>query len=334
MKNKKVRLRWNRLIEARLVIAFILILLPTIIWTLMKQVHSPWWLENLASTPFSLVAIYLVIMLAFISFLSIQQAIIYFTINFFLALYLNNTVIFNNQDCADPVSIFQFNIKYQEGGNQLTPLIEHLINERYDLIALQGVSQRSKRQLIEKLSPYFPYFISGGSAEKDVISDQLLFSRYAFANISYVKDGQHAFLITSQWQLPFDEINLYSLHPPSPRNEELWQTRNKTLYQLKYALNNLPLDTLSEEKASVKKSLVIGDLNLSKHSKRMNILKEGMHSRSVNSWPNKPYIPMLFGLAIDQLWLSNSASICARQRINQFTWSDHYAIKTQLNLKK
>lgn len=64
------------------------------------------------------------------------------------------------------------------------------------------------------------------------------------------------------------------------------------------------LNRSTENNLPVKSSLVIGDLNLSKHSRRMNKLKVGMNSRDVNSWPNKPYIPVLLGLAIDQLWLS------------------------------
>jgi len=273
-------------------------------------------------------------MLILISFLSIGQCFSYLLVNFIFALCLNNLYQHKKSACVDVINIFQFNIKYQENEAALSSLVEHLISERYHLIALQGVSQRSKQQLVQELTPYFPSFISGTNAAKDVTSDQLLFSRYAFSNINYVENGQHSFLISSVWKLPFEEINLYSLHPPSPRNEQLWQTRNKTLYQLKHALNDLSINKSADKKASVTKSLVIGDVNLSKHSKRMNRLKEGMISYSVNSWPNKPYIPMLFGLAIDQLWISNSASICARERITQFTWSDHYAIKTQLNFKK
>jgi endonuclease/exonuclease/phosphatase (EEP) superfamily protein YafD len=321
MKIKKVRLRWDRLVEAKLILVFILILLPSFMWYLMKQVHSPWWLENITATPFSILPIYLLLMLACIRFLSVQQSVIYFTVNFFLAIMFNNTVTFRNQNCTDAVNIFQFNIKYQEDVKLLVPLLQHLIDEKYHLVALQGVSQKSKKQLVKMLSPYFPHYISGGSEVKGVITDQLLFSHYAFSDISYIKEGQHAFLMTSKWQLPFNEIDLYTLHPPSPRNEKLWKIRNKTLYQLKYKLTN----------PAINKSLVIGDINLSKHSKRMNVLKGSMNSYSVNSWPQKNYIPRFLGLAIDQLWVSRPINICARQRIKQFTWSDHYAIKTQVD---
>jgi hypothetical protein len=309
----------------------------------MRQAHSPWWLENLASTPITLLAIYIVFMLALISFITVGQCAFYFFINVMLVLSFNNFNLINSTtvkggDCADAITIFQFNIKYQEDVSALAPLIEHLVSEKYHLIALQGVSQRSKRQLIEKLSPYFPNFISGGSDDKQVVSDQLLFSRYAFADIHYVKNGQSAFLITSQWQLPEHEVNLYSLHPPSPRNEKLWQTRNKTLYQLKHALERLPKkNTLEGSKVnadfSAVNTLVVGDLNISKHSKRVEHLKEGMKNHSVNSWPNKAYFPIGFGVAIDQLWLAKSATICERERVMKFSWSDHYALASQVIFK-
>jgi len=315
----------------------------------MKQVHSPWWLENISATPFIVLPIYLVLMLSLVSFLSIGQCFSYLLVNFIFAICLNNTVTFNNEQCVNSISVFQFNIKYQEGENELTSLAEHLIAEEYHLIALQGVSQKSKGQLIAKLSPYFPHFISGASAKQQVYSDQLVFSRYAFTKVNYVKNGNSAYLITSQWQLPFTDINLHTLHPPSPRNEKLWQTRNKTLYRLKHELKRVTKGKLTKVGKSVigesddnvpvsdalaKNSLVIGDLNLSKHSDRIHYLKNDMKTRFVNSWPNKPYIPMLFGIAIDQLWISKQASICRRERIGQFTWSDHYAIKTLINFTK
>ncbi|ALO34407.1 hypothetical protein CMT41_06500 [Colwellia sp. MT41] len=310
--------------EITLVIASILIFLPSIIWYLLKQAHSPWWLENTFSTPFIVLPIYIVLMFVLISLLSWQDCLGYLLINFIVALCLNSSGSFNNKTCVDPVSFFQFNIKYHEGENELAELIAHLKAEHYHLITLQGVSQQAKRQLIAQLTPYFPYFVSGESQRQQIFSDQLLFSRYPFTHIKYYKSGHSAFLITSRWQLPVNDINLLTLHPPSPRNEKLWQTRNKTLYQLKQSLKTTPLT----------KSLVIGDLNLSKHSRRMDKLMVGMKSEFVNSWPNIPYSLPVFGLAIDHFWLSAPANICSRQRISQFSWSDHYAVKTQVDFSK
>jgi len=309
--------------ETRLFIALVLIFLPCLAWLLLKQVHSPWWLENLVSTPLLILFIYTVLLLVLGSFISLQQILSYFVINIVLVVLLNTTVTLNNKACLEPINIFQFNMKYIEQESGLSELIEHLVAERYHLITLQGVSQQTKQKIIERLSPFYPHFIRGESEGLQVNSDQLLFSRYAFHMIKYYNNGSNAFLITSLWQVPEREVQLLSLHPPSPRSESLWQLRNKTLYQLKYALNNSP----------VKNALVIGDLNLSMHSNRIKTLRQGMDTIFVNSWPNLRYSYNLFGIAIDHLWVSKPARVCYRQRINKFDWSDHYAIKSQIDFK-
>ena len=139
--------------------------------------------------------------------------------------------------------------------------------------------------------------------------------------------------------MPLNEMNLYTLHPPSPRNEKLWQSRNKTLYQLKHALESPSeisslIGRSSMKNLLLKESIVIGDLNLSKHSGRISVLRQNMNTEFVNSWPNNRYALPFMGLAIDHFWVSNPASICSRQRISQFSWSDHYAVKTQVDFKK
>lgn len=339
-----------KLMEIRHFIPLILILMPSLIWLLLKPIHSPWWLENILSTPFIILVIYSVLMLTLIYFVSYLDCMAYFLINFILAIFLNNTGTFNNivnfnrtdtlktQACTDPVTFFQFNIKYTEKEHELNELIAHLVAGQYHLITLQGVSQQSKSQIIDKLSPYYPYFIRGESRHQQVYSDQLIFSRYAFSNVKYYKNGDSSSLISSQWLLPGSAINLHTLHPPSPRNEKLWQSRNKTLYQLKHTLKasseiNSSVASTSLTHSSVKYALVIGDLNISKHSKRIKILRQGMNTTFINSWPQKSYVLPFFGLAIDHFWVSKPANICSRQRLSQFSWSDHYAVKTQIYFK-
>ncbi len=326
------------LILAPLLLSFI----ATLIWRLLRQVDSPWWLENILSTPFSIIIICLALMIVFSYFFVYQQSLnyclIYYlngvVISIVLATCLNNISVTNKKVCIDPVTFFQFNIKYTEKTHDITALVEHLIEERYHLVALQGVSQKSKNLIINKLNPYYPNFIRGENKHQQVYSDQLLFSRYAFTNIQYYKNGHSSFLLSSQWHLPFSVINLYSLHPPSPRNERLWQARNKSLYQLESALKNSAGASSFENSSLVRQSLIIGDLNLSKHSNRIHNLKQGMNTEFVNSWPHKPYIASAFGLAIDHFLVSKPTIICSRQRLNEFSWSDHYAIKTEVEFKK
>ncbi len=297
--------------------------MPSIIWLLLKQVHSPWWLENALSTSFIILVFYCILMLTLIYFVSYLHCLGYFLINFILAILLNNTVTLSKGTCNDPIVFFQFNMKYNEGEYEINELIEHLVEGQYHLITLQGVSQRSKRQIVEKLSPYYPHFILGESEHRQIYSDQLLFSHYGFHNIKYYKSGNNSFLINSQWQLPFSNISLYTLHPPSPRNEKLWQTRNKIIYQLKHAIN----------RSSLKVKVVVGDLNLSKNSSRIKLLGHEMNTEFVNSWPNKHYVFKFLGLAIDHFWVSKPATICSRQRIEKFNWSDHFAVKTKVDFK-
>ncbi|NQY89794.1 MAG: hypothetical protein HRT51_19045 [Colwellia sp.] len=51
----------------------------------------------------------------------------------------------------------------------------------------------------------------------------------------------------------------------------------------------------------------------------------------VNSWQNIQFIPALFGIAIDHLWVSSQHTVFFRNRISQFTWSDHYSIQTHIS---
>jgi endonuclease/exonuclease/phosphatase (EEP) superfamily protein YafD len=326
--------------ELRLIVGLILILMPSIVWLLLRPIHSPWWLENTLSSPLIILVIFSFLMLALSYFFSYLHSLSYYLsglfVNFLLVIFLNNTINLTNLVCSDSVKFFQFNTKYTEQQHEISELIEHLITNKYQLIALQGVSQHSKQQIVEKLSPYYPYFIRGESQQ--VFSDQLLFSRYAFSKIKYYKSGQRATLIASQWHLPVADINLYTLHPPSPRNEKFWRSRNKILYQLNYALKSSLIHDPSVEASQVNNllmnpSLVIGDLNISKHSNRINLLKQGMNTEFVNSWPKHRYVASFLGVAIDHFWVSKQAKICKRQRINKFNWSDHYAITTQVDFK-
>jgi len=329
--------------EMRLIVGLILLLMPSLIWLLLRPIHSPWWFENIISSPLIILVIFSVLMLALSNFFSYLNSLSYFLsgllVNFILVVFLNNSISITNPACSDSVTFFQFNIKYTEKEHEINELIDHLITTQYHLITLQGVSQHSKQQIVEKLSPYYPYFIRGESEHQQVFSDQLLFSRYAFSKIKYYKNTQRAYLIESHWHLPASDINLYTLHPPSPRNEKFWQSRNKTLYQLNYALKSASIHDSSFEGSQVNnllidRSLVIGDLNISKHSNRINLLKQGMNTEFVNSWPKQRYVASFLAVAIDHFWVSKPANICERQRINQFTWSDHYAIKTQVDFKK
>ena len=79
--NDKANVKVNPKVKKYLM-PLILIIIPFLIWTVCKQIYSPWWLENLASTPFIIVIIYTTLAVIFIHMVSLRQAIAYFLINF------------------------------------------------------------------------------------------------------------------------------------------------------------------------------------------------------------------------------------------------------------
>jgi len=313
--------------EARLVIPLVLVITPSVTWVLLKQLYSPWWLENISSTPLVILLLYLILMVALLPYLSYIHCITYFAANVTIVIALNNIPLQSAELRAETYRLFQFNMKYRDTKQELDELLEYLNDEEYHLIALQGVSQQAKQHIIEKLSPNYPNFITGESREVDVYSDQLVFSPFSFSGIKYYKTDHSALLISSTWHLGEEAVDLYTLHPPSPRNEKLWLKRNKVLYQLKQALNYAKQEAQPERGA-----IIIGDLNLSKHSSRLTGIFTDMDTRPVNSWPNFIFIPSFLALAIDHVWVSKGVSICARERVGQYAWSDHYPIKTCLTL--
>lgn len=312
--------------DARILISLSLILLPSFLWLLLKQFYSPWWLENLASSPLIIVPINLLFMLLLMKYLSYGQCFTYFFINLSIAIFINNWEGGERSSCDEPIEFFQFNMKYMEQESKVDELLHQLLTKPFDLIALQGVSQKAKRNIINKLMVHYPYFITGENQSLAVRTDQLIFSRFALSDMHYVKSGNSSFLMSSHWHLPQREISLFTLHPPSPRNEALWLTRNKVLYQLKQGLE--------KSKESGEEAIVIGDLNLSKHSARMKIFPSTMSSSFVNSWPSNIPFAVLGGLAIDHFWLSNSGNICQRKLIKGLKWSDHFPIHTTVTFDK
>lgn len=321
----------------------VLVLMPCLIWLVLLKVNTPWWLENTLSTPLVLLVILLILLLFITKYVSKLQAAAYFIINLCLALFINNIQISDDGNinlekiaygCNNSLKFFQFNMKFNSNEDDIDKLTAYLIKENFELITLQGVPQQSKKPLIEKLNYYYPFYIIGENKQKRLITDQIVFSLHAFENVNYHEIKSGSPLISSDWLIPRTDsdkigelrtINLYTLHPPSPRNKKLWETRNTVLNQLNEAIKKQKV--IHENH---KKTIVMGDLNLPRHSERIDDIKNLMHTKHINSWPNHTYLSTWFGLAIDHFWISKSAYICSRNRVDMFYGSDHYAIKTRV----
>ena len=323
---------------------FILIISPCIIWLTLLNISTPWWLENLLSTPLIIVLIALILLVIVIKYVSSIQFFVHLIANLCIAIIINNVQFFdenphikvsakNESGCNNSKNFFQFNMKFNNNEKDIDKLVDYLIKDDFELITLQGVPQQEKGTLIKKLQSAYPYHIRGEKHKENIITDQLIFSRHSFKNITYHIIDDTSPLISSDWLVPVTSnrdnvklktINLYTLHPPSPRNKKLWETRNTVLNKLNQDLMKKKLNTLENT------TIVIGDLNLPKNTERIRYIDNLMHTIHINSWPNYKYLSTVFGIAIDHFWISKTAHICSRDRIDRFNGSDHYAIKTKI----
>jgi len=294
---------------------------PSFIWYLLVQAYSPWWLENLVATPFIIIPLYFVS--PFILYLLGSKKLFFgLLINLFIALSFNGDFYNNGTECYEGDSVFQFNMKYDE--KNLNLLGNFLIKQRYDFVALHEVSPVARQFLLNKLIPYYPYFISGVNQQLSIETDQLILSTHPLKNNKYQTNEGSSYLISMQWKLANELVEVMVLHPPSPRTEPLWRKRNQTLYQLQRKIHQTKGDRI----------LIIGDLNISNHSTRLKQITTNLISKHINSWPNHPLIPQILGYSIDQVWLSQPGRICSKRSIKKLNYSDHYAIETKIYWSK
>ncbi len=300
---------------------FAILVSPSILWLIRPNIYSPWYVENLLGSPTVIFLVYLITLIVLLKWLSAKIILSALLINMTITTY----VLFKEyipqsptSKCSNALSIFQLNNKYDE--KNIKKLSSYLSSNSYDLVSLQEITPNSRKQLINQLSPTYPYFVTGIAADFSMTTDQLVLSKYQFSHIKYFGQKPASFLIEMQWQIDEELIHVFTLHPPSPRTEILWKTRNQTFYQL---LSQIKL-------SSNKKILVVGDFNLSSFSPRIELLKMVPITKYVGSWPNYFYIPSFFSLAIDHVFTSPSLNICSRKIIKAIDYSDHYPIFTKV----
>lgn len=318
MKERLKSLRYILLIKKQTLFLVLASIYPCFIWFLLVQSYSPWWLENLVATPLIIVPLYFIS--PFIFYLSDRKKLfIGLFINLCIAISFNGNFFNRETECFEEDRIFQFNMKYDE--SNLNLLANFLIKQKYDFVALHEVSPIARQSLLDKLTPYYPYFISGINQQLSLETDQLILSTHALKNTKYQTYDGSSYLISMQWKLANELVKVMVLHPPSPRTEQLWLKRNQTLYQLQRMIHQSIADRI----------LIIGDFNISNHSARLKPITKNLISKHLNSWPNHSFIPQVFGYTIDQVWLSLPGSVCSKSIINTLDYSDHYAIETKIS---
>ncbi|MFT5879369.1 MAG: endonuclease/exonuclease/phosphatase (EEP) superfamily protein YafD [Moritella sp.] len=310
------------------VIVFTLILIPAL-----SPRISLWWLDNLINL--QLQWSFFAILLVLINIKYIQQYVIPLSIVYFLIIAYNQVPLYlsNKSPLQDReiLTIAQLNIRYKNPN--IDELIFKISTSAYDVIVLQEVADYQHEE-IKKLTRYYPYSIGIKPLESSP-SGLALFSKWPIVN-KKIHDMGHtkghfieAIIQTPKTSTP---VQIYALHPSSPRTEKLWQLRNATL------------DYVAHQVASsfLQYKIVIGDINTTPWSTEFKYLEK--ISSLTNTAAGFGYIPswsysnrnnlirVLSSAYIDHCLVSNSFNVIKKE-YQVVKGTDHVLIFTKLGIE-
>lgn len=308
-------------------IVFIILLLPTLAINI-----TIWWLDNLLNLQIQLSVIALLLML--INLIYIRQLtriysllyVVVITTNL-IPLYLTTPLQITINKDNQRFTIAQLNVSYNNPNLQL--LLPILGDSHFDLLVLQEVSDKQHHN-IKQLTRYYPYSF-GLSSREATPSGLAIFSRWLITekhlhDFDY-KSGQLLEIII---QAPGSivPIQVYALHPSSPRNEKLWKRRNKTLVTTAEQVTRSPFIN----------KIIIGDFNSSPWSSAFkNFQKSTQLKNTANgfgyipswSYSTKPLLSILSSVYIDHNLVSRSFDV-VNKHSRYIQGSDHQLLITEL----
>ncbi|GLS91291.1 hypothetical protein GCM10007916_23600 [Psychromonas marina] len=336
-------MKWNssELIKATVHSVFLFINIMVLILLLLPMLTTnmgAWWLDNLLNLQiqWSLLALLLIIINIFyikqLRVISILMFSTLISINL-LPLYVSDssatTPLLMTQTDNNQLNIAQINLRYDNPN--LAQLLPVLGNKSYDLLIIQEASDE-KHQLIKQLTDYYPYHF--GISKRHATPDGMaIFSRSPIIeNKLHHLGGQHGHLleVILQKQGLTAPIQLFALHPVSPRNAQLWQTRNETLAILSDIVVASPFTH----------KLVVGDFNSSpwsvqfKNFQRTSQLKSSASGFGyIASWSysDKPILSLLSSVYIDHHLVSAPFNVVNKRPL-PIQGSDHQLILTELQV--
>ncbi|MFT6926248.1 MAG: endonuclease/exonuclease/phosphatase (EEP) superfamily protein YafD [Psychromonas sp.] len=289
---------------------------------------TTWWLDNLSSLQLQW-SVAALVLLAF----NIKKAKKYFgmlTVLLITVIYLQRPASYaaNTEVLTAPsLKIAQLNIHYQNP--HLEPLLSRLNAADFDLLVLQEVGN-DQRQKITTLKQAYPYFISDSSN-----GDLALFSKWPIVeqkihDLGY--QGGHIIEVIIQSPKTNNPVHIFTLHPVSPRNAELWQLRNSTLnYVAEQAFASL-----------LQYKIIVGDLNTTPWSAQFKALqKNSLLTYSDNafsyipSWSyseKNPLLSLLSSAYIDHCLISAAFAVISKD-YQRVPGSDHQLLITELGMR-
>jgi endonuclease/exonuclease/phosphatase (EEP) superfamily protein YafD len=303
----------------------LLIVLPAFFLGLFYWATSPWWLENLSSF-----YRYLGLYFFAIAGLFFVRADYRHTTLCLLIAGFGYFFIFpeerKKKDCARANTLLQYNLFYDN--KRLDLFVSRVEEIQSDLLVLQEVSPQHGHQLAA-LKQTYP-FTFGGQPAVGYPSGQMLLSRKPLYGTNVLTTPNGHKIIQTVWRAEEGvDVFVVALHPPSPRNEELWHQRNAVINTALKLAERSPLET----------TLLVGDFNLASSTRRYRDIARNFQSAPVNTWPvflKNWDIPVWPIVALDHLLLSvnnNNNRICSREALTGIKGSDHYPVLTTISLE-
>jgi endonuclease/exonuclease/phosphatase (EEP) superfamily protein YafD len=297
-----------------------------------------WWLDNLIGLQlqWSLLAVTLMFinLLFFKKVVLIQVSLFLFLITYnYLPWYqpfaiskVDTHIIIK----TEILSIAQLNLHYENPN--IHKLIIQAQQKKFNILILQEVADH-QRKAVNQLSAFYPYSV-GTQINSPTTSGMVLFSRWPIIE-STVHDlgfsgGQIIEVLVQSPELVIP-LQLFSIHPPSPRDKTLWKKRNDVLDYVQQQIENSYFNN----------QIIIGDFNSTPWTGALQSLIN--NNQLHNSGESFGYIPSFsfFQHGVFSQWVSSvyidhclvsSAIQVIDKSYQSIIGSDHVLINTWLKI--
>ncbi|MCG9596088.1 endonuclease/exonuclease/phosphatase family protein [Vibrio sp. Isolate25] len=302
---------------------WLMVYTPALVWAGLSLKEATWWIENIVAYPSLFLIVYLVLALVCALMQKWAHSAVCVVLAGAFALMTPKSEQKLVAQCANPVSVAQFNLYYENP--DVNAFINYLLTKPADLIVMQEVAPEVGDKL-QMLNDIYPYFY-GGQEGVGYPSSQMILSVSPLKNMSVFMTPDEQNIIRGTWY-PNRQgaITLIVAHPPSPRTKTLWYRRNALIQTIESLLEVYPSDEV----------MVVGDFNLSSTSLRFAKMFPTFQKAPVASWPNWAEAfktPPISMIAIDHLWLQSVSAgrkICQRYSSPIPAGSDHLLVKTKI----
>lgn len=298
-----------------------------------------WWLDNLINLQLQWSLIAFILILLNICYFKKQRSL--FTAVILLSIFYNLFPLFvtsntheastlNVNQTSPRLAIAQLNLNYNNPN--LKALLPTLKNALFDILVLQEASDTEYAN-ISAIAQHYPYSF-GISGNEATPSGLVIFSRLHISDkrLHTLEDGAgHVLEIITQTSTSSVPIQLFAIHPSSPRNKALWVLRNKAYLEIATLISESPFPH----------KIVIGDFNGSPWNYSFRELLKSSQLRNsaegfgyIPSWSYRkaPFLSLVTSAYIDHTLVSDAFTILSKQH-RVINGSDHLLLFTEFSIR-